>query len=446
MHENPLESALIQLDKAISHIKLTTAQIERLRMPEKVVSVNFPVVMDDGNTQIFHGFRVQHNSALGPYKGGIRFHPQVDMNEVKALAFWMAIKCAVCDIPMGGGKGGVEVDPKKLSESELERLSRAYVRAIAFDIGPEVDVPAPDVNTTPQVMKWMVEEYIKIKVKSQKSKVKIIEKEISRLMGTFTGKPVDFGGSLGRTEATGRGGFYVLRALLNKLNNSPNSPSYGKERGLGGVTVAVQGFGNVGYYIAKFLYEAGMRIVALSDSRGAIVVKDLEKDSFNPEMVLSCKKKSGTLNKCYCTKDSCDTRNGGSISNDELLVLPVDILVPAALENQITGENAGKIKAKIILEMANGPTTPEADEVLNKKGIITVPDVLANSGGVTVSYFEWLQNRKDKHWTEEKVNLELKKKMEKAFGAVWQERERLKISMRTAAYVVAIRRIFAKIR
>lgn len=241
MHENPLASALIQLDKAISHLKLTTAQIERLRRPEKVISVSFPVAMDDGETQIFSGFRVQHSSLRGPYKGGIRFHPKVDMDEVKALAFWMAIKCAVVDIPMGGGKGGVEVDPKNLSEKELERLSRAYVRAIADDIGPEKDVPAPDVNTTPQIMRWMVEEYIKTINKEQKTLRQSSgqaknKKEINRLMGTFTGKPVDFGGSLVRTEATGRGGFYVLQALLEKLKLAKKTSQ---------LTAAVQGFGNV---------------------------------------------------------------------------------------------------------------------------------------------------------------------------------------------------------
>ena len=275
MEQNdPLSSALIQLDKAISRIRPTTTQIERLRSPEKIIDVTFPVKMDDGSTQIFHGFRVQHNSVLGPYKGGIRFHPQVDMSEVRALAFWMSIKCAVANIPMGGGKGGVEVDPKKLSSSEIERLSRAYVRAIARDLGPDVDVPAPDVNTTPQIMKWMVDEYIKYRI--QNSEFRIQKKEKSRLMGTFTGKPVDYGGSLGRTEATGRGGFYVLMALLKKLQLKKR---YGDK-----LTVAVQGFGNVGYYIAKFLYDEGFRVVAVSDSRGGIVVKDIAKDSFNPEL------------------------------------------------------------------------------------------------------------------------------------------------------------------
>ncbi|MBI5452767.1 Glu/Leu/Phe/Val dehydrogenase [Candidatus Gottesmanbacteria bacterium] len=448
MHQsNPFESALIQLEKAIKHLNLTSAQIERLRLAEKIISVNFPVTMDDGTIQLFNGFRVQHNSARGPYKGGIRFHPQVDMDEVKALAFWMTIKCAICDIPMGGGKGGVEVDPKKLSENELERLSRAYVRAIATDIGPDIDVPAPDVNTTPQIMRWMTEEYIKIKSKIQNPKSKITEKEKSRLMVTFTGKPFDFGGSLGRNEATGRGGSYVLLALLAKLNekfqpkaDQPLDEKMKNEK----LTVAVQGFGNVGFYIAKFLSDAGLRVVALSDSRGAIVVNNLKQDSLNPNLVLSCKKEKGTMSKCYCIGSVCDIKGGKSISNDELLVLPVDILVPAALENQITGENAGKIKAKVVLEMANGPTTPEADELLHKKGIIVVPDVLANSGGVTVSYFEWMQNLKNEHWSEEKVNSQLKKKMEQAFAAVWKEKENLHSSMRTAAYVVAIKRIVEK--
>jgi glutamate dehydrogenase (NADP+) len=438
MHENPLASALIQLDKAISHLKLTTAQIERLRRPEKVISVSFPVAMDDGETQIFSGFRVQHSSLRGPYKGGIRFHPKVDMDEVKALAFWMAIKCAVVDIPMGGGKGGVEVDPKNLSEKELERLSRAYVRAIADDIGPEKDVPAPDVNTTPQIMRWMVEEYIKTINKEQKTLRQSSgqaknKKEINRLMGTFTGKPVDFGGSLGRTEATGRGGFYVLQALLEKLKLAKKTSQ---------LTAAVQGFGNVGFYIAKFLYEAGYKIVAVSDSKNALFVKE----GLNPEKVLACKKITGSLAKCRCTENNCDIRNGKLIDNSQLLTLPIDILVPAALENQITGENAGKIKAKIILEMANGPTTPDADEIINKKGIIIVPDVLANSGGVTVSYFEWVQNLEGESWSEEKVNLKLKEKMEKALCAVWQAKESYRVSMRTAAFIVAIRRLVEEMR
>lgn len=417
---NAFENALNQLQKAISYLSLNSYQVDRLKHPEKVITVDFPVKMDDGEEEIFHGFRVQHNSKRGPYKGGIRFHPQVDMSEVKALAFWMAIKCAVCDIPMGGGKGGVEVDPKKLSKTELERLSRAYARAIADDIGPYVDVPAPDVNTTPEIMKWMVDEYIKSKVKSQKLEVE----DQKKLIATFTGKPVNFGGSLGRTEATGRGGSYVLLALLEKLNNKQRITNNKK------LTVAVQGFGNVGFYIAKFCHEKGMRVVALSDSKGGVVVRNLSKDSFDPEEVLKHKNETGDIQEM-----------GKKISNEELLELPVDILIPAALENQITQENAGKIKAKVILEMANGPTTSEADEFLFKKGIIIVPDVLANSGGVTVSYFEWDQNLKGEKWSEKDVNKKLKEKMENAFEAVWKVSQKKKCDLRTAAFIVGIQRI-----
>ena len=449
---NPFENALSQLDKAIKHLDLTPSQIDRLRNPEKIISVNFPVRMDNGEDKIFHGFRVQHNSARGPYKGGIRFHHQVDMSEVKALAFWMVIKCAVADIPMGGGKGGVEVDPKKLSEVELERLSRAYARAIAADIGPEVDVRAPDVNTTPQIMKWMVEEFINVKCQSAppaggwRTNVKCDEKEKSRLMGTFTGKPLDFGGSEGRTEATGKGGFYVLQALLTKLRDQGSGV-----RGQPNLTVAVQGFGNVGFYIAKFLYESslpagrqGFRIVALSDSKGGIVVNNIGEDSLNPELVLKCKKEKGQLSHCYCVGSVCDMKNGRPISNEELLELPVDILVPSALENQITAENADRIKAKVILEMANGPTTPEADNILFKKGIYVAPDVLSNCGGVTVSCFEWEQNLKSEHWKEVEVNKKLEKKITAAFESVWDVSQEKKVDLRTAAFIVAVKRIIEK--
>ncbi|MBI2617805.1 Glu/Leu/Phe/Val dehydrogenase [Candidatus Gottesmanbacteria bacterium] len=421
--QNPFENALTQLEGALKYLSLSQAQIERIKNPEKVISVTFPVVMDDGNVELFHGYRVQHSSLLGPYKGGIRFHPQVDMDEVQALAFWMTIKCAVVGIPMGGGKGGVEVDPKNLSIAELERLSRAYVRAIAVDIGPNTDVPAPDVNTTPQIMKWMAEEYLDIR----NSKFKIRnENEKNMLMATFTGKPLDFGGSEGRTEATGKGGYYVLLSLLKKINLKGR---YGEK-----LTVAVQGFGNVGYFIAKFLHDYGMRVVALSDSKGGIVVKDIKADSFNPEKVLSCKKEKGSLGECF----------GKSISNEELLQLPVDILVPAALENQITRENAGKIQASIVLEMANGPTTSEADEILFKRKVHVVPDVLANSGGVTVSSFEWEQNLKSEHWNASEVERKLKEKMESAFEAVWEKQIEKKVDLRTASYIVAITQIMEK--
>ncbi len=440
---NPFESALAQLGKALKYLNLSPSQIERLKNPEKIISVNFPVKMDDGNAKIFHGFRVQHNSALGPYKGGIRYHHQVDMNEVKALAFWMAIKCAVADLPLGGGKGGVEVDPKKLSDHELERLSRGYIQAIWRDIGPDLDVPAPDVNTTPQIMRWMADEYIRIK--NLEFRIKNGKKEKSRLMGTFTGKPLDFGGSEGRTEATGLGGFFVLQALLKKISLKSR---YGKKLTVAGrrtsqprLTVAVQGFGNVGFFIAKFLHEAGFRVVALSDSKGAIVVNDLKKDSFNPDLVLNCKKEKGTISGCYCIGSVCDLKNGRPTTNEKLLELPVDILIPSALENQITGENAGKVQAKVIIEMANGPTTPEADLILHKKGVTLVPDVLANSGGVSVSCFEWMQNLKDSHWSGSEVRSKLKKKIESAFSAVWETSREKKTDLRTAAFIVAIKRI-----
>lgn len=423
--KNPFENALQQLDKALAHLTLTQSQIQRLRNPEKVINVNFPVVMDDGTHKIFHGFRVQFNSARGPYKGGIRFHQQVDMNEVKALSFWMAIKCAVADIPMGGGKGGVEVDPKQLSLGELERLSRGYARAIARDIGPEVDVPAPDVNTTPQIMQWMVDEYITFRVK--KDAIKLTEKTKSKLMGTFTGKPLDCGGSLGRTEATGRGGYYVLLSLLKHLKIQGK---YGKN-----LTVAVQGFGNVGYYIAKFLHNEGMRVVAISDSKGGVVVSDISKDQFDIDGLMKAKKDTGGLS---------ETRMGQSITNADILELPVDILIPAALENQITKENAHNIQASVVLEMANGPTTPEADEILYKKGVTVVPDVLANAGGVTVSCFEWEQNLSCEKWSEKDVNTKLQDKMDSAFGAVWKTSTRKHIDLRTAAFIVAIERILTK--
>ena len=415
---NPFDNALSQLDKALKFLKLGEDQIARLKFPEKIISVNFPVEMDNGQKKIFHGFRVQYSSKRGPYKGGIRYHPRVDMNEVKALAFWMAIKCAVADIPMGGGKSGVEVDPKKLSEKELENLSRAYVRAIAQDIGPFSDVPAPDVNTTPQIMKWMTDEFIKIR--SKQGTLSVEEK--SRLLATFTGKPLDYGGSQGRTEATGRGGFFVIQALLEKIKAIP---SHGKK-----LTAAIQGFGNVGFYIAKFLAESGYNIVALSDSRGGIAVKNPEADSLDPVSVLKCKKEKGTLNGC-----------GANITNKELLELPVDILVPAALENQLTSENAGQVKAKIILEMANGPTTPQADEIFFKKNVTVIPDVLANSGGVTVSYFEWKQNLEGEKWTEDKVNTLLKDKITKAALEILATSRDMKTDLRSAAFITAIRRL-----
>jgi len=410
--EKMLESAQNIIITTARKMGLDPELIKRLVEPEMIHEFNFPVKMGNGENKIFKGFRIQHNSALGPYKGGIRFHPQTNRQEVQALATLMSIKCAVADLPFGGGKGGVVVDPKKLSQNELKRLSKEFVKKISPFIGPKIDVPAPDVNTNPQIMQWMVEEYAK------KPKMK----------ATFTGKPVSIGGSLGRTEATGRGGVIVLQALLSKLKSQIPK------------TIAVQGFGNVGYYFAKIAQETGFKVVAVSDSRGGIVAKSKLED-LNIELISKCKKEKGTLAGCYCSGGVCDAKQGKLISNEELLELPVDILVPAALENVINRENMSKIRAKIIVEMANGPITEEAYEYLTKKGIIIVPDVLANSGGVAVSYLEWYQNMHNLVWSEEKVNKKLQEMMKKAFLPIWEKSQSQKISLKQAAFEVAIARI-----
>jgi len=414
---NAFKNYLSQIKKVDKVLKFEPWVKERLKKPQKTIEVNFPVKMDNGETRMFRGFRVQFNNSRGPFKGGIRFHPQVDFAEIKALAAWMAIKCAVADIPFGGAKGGVMVDPKKLSENELKRLSKGYVRAIYQEIGPDLDVPAPDVNTNPKIMGWMVDEYTK--VQSAKCKAQ-------NYLAAFTGKPIDKGGSEGRVEATGVGGVIVVATLAQKLK-------FKNEK----LKIAIQGFGNVGYHFAYFAKEAGFKIIAVSDSQGGVFVPQ----GLDPLATLKCKKESGQVAGCYCVGSVCDLSFGRPISNQELLELPVDILVPAALENVITQENAAKIKAKAIIEMANGPVTTEADEILAKRGIMTVPDVLANSGGVTVSYFEWLQNKKGEHWTKEKVNRKLKTKITKAFNDVWKESQERQISLRDAAYILAIQRI-----
>lgn len=436
MHADPFQNALSQFKKAtdllLSHVSdadksQLSEKLELLKTPDKIIEVKIQVPNKRGEVESYTGYRVQHNNALGPYKGGIRFHPQVTLEEVKALAFWMTIKCAVAGVPFGGGKGGVIVDPKKLSKIELETLSRGYVQQIFDSIGPHLDVPAPDVNTNAQVMEWMVDEYRK-NLKSQSSSIKSNE-----MLATFTGKPIDKGGSEGREEATGKGGLYVLLAALKKISSQLAVGSTQK------MTVAIQGFGNVGYHMAKFLFESGFKIVAVSDSKGGIHVPD----GLNPDLTLECKNKNGFLAGCYCVGSVCDLNKGKQISNEELLELPVDILIPSALENQITGENAQKINAKIILEMANGPTSPEADEILHKKGITVIPDVLANSGGVTVSYFEWKQNLLGEHWSKEQVNQELKKYMEKAFEIVWETSKKYHTDLRKGAFVSAIDKLLS---
>ena len=445
---NPFENAMAQLQRAaevlvhsssfIEKKKAVEQKLEILKYPQRILNVTIPVKMDNGSLRIFQGYRVQFNNARGPYKGGIRFHPQVSLDEVKALGFWMAMKCAVADIPLGGSKGGIIVNPKELSERELERLSRGYARAIADCIGPDRDVPAPDVNTTGQIMGWMVDEYINKKraeivssisrvlrsslreaPSAQGSKLpKLTAPRISCLRSTFTGKLIKDGGSEGREEATGLGGLFVLQAILAKLGLK------------GKLTAAVQGFGNVGFNVAKFLKDSGFTVVAVSDSKGGIYVPE----GLDPEMTLANKKKTGALG------------GGKKITNAELLELPVDILVPSALESVLTRENAPKVKAKVVLEMANGPTTPEADAILYKNHIHVIPDILANSGGVTVSCFEWEQNLKGQHWTKDAVNKKLKTKMGVAAGNVWDASRKHKTDLRTAAFVVALERILRAIK
>ena len=424
---NIFDSALVQLKKVADSIDLPEGLLERLQNPDRTIQLNFPLKRDDGFLEIMNGYRVQYNNFLGPYKGGLRFHPKVDMDEVKALGLWMMIKNALIDVPFGGGKGGIEVDPKDLSVGELEQLTRNFTKALAPNIGPQVDVPAPDVNTNSKIMDWIEDEYAKY-VKSQSPNVKD-----SGLKAVVTGKSIENGGSLGREQATGLGGFFVLEKLIEKLGLKKP------------VTVAIQGFGNVGSNLAQILYKNGYTVIALSDIKGGIYENNEE--GFNVPLVKECRLEKGYLAGCYCIGSVCDLAKkyeGGIISNNELLELQVDVLVPAAMENVITKKNAKKIKAKIVFEMANGPTTSEADEILNKKGTIVVPDVLANSGGVTVSYFEWLQNLNNEKWSLEKVNNKLKDKMEKAFEEIWKIHKFKKVNLRTAAYIVAIERLGKK--
>ena len=433
-NQNPFASAQAQLKEAAKHTDVPKWVVELLLGPERQIDFRFPFKRDGGDIHIVKGYRVQHNNWLGPYKGGLRFHPRVDIDEVKALAFWMTIKNAVVDVPFGGGKGGIEIDPKSLSEGELERMPRQFARELAPNIGPDLDVPAPDVNTNSQIMDWIVEEFTVYGSQFMEKYTK------DQLRAVVTGKSVGKGGSKGRDEATGMGGFYVLEELVKKLGlKKPFDKAQGKP-----LTVAIQGFGNVGSHIAALLHDNGYKVIGLSDSKGGII--DKTGTGFNVKLVQACKLDKGLIDHCYCVGTVCDLSNNhhGNISNEELLEMPVDILIPAALEEVIHAKNASKIKAKIVFEMANGPTTAEADEILAKKGVLVVPDVLANAGGVTVSYFEWLQNMKDESWDLEKVRGKLKKKMVKAFEEVWKIHENKKIDLRTAAYVLALQRLAKK--
>ncbi len=405
MH-NPYENAMAQLDKVAKIKNFKEELILRLRESNRDVRISIPVKMDNSSIEIFKGYRVEHNNALGPYKGGIRYHPHTEINEVKALAFWMTLKCAVADIPMGGGKGGITVNPKKLSKNELERLSRGWVRGLVDILGPYKDVPAPDVNTTPEIMAWMSDEYTKISG--------------DKTGATFTGKPVNAGGSEGRGSATGLGGFYVFETLRKEIG----LPEKCK--------VVIQGFGNVGGNVAQIFTEHKHTVIAISDSSGGIY----NDKGIDIKKLMEHKKNTGTLS---------GFENSKTITNEELLELPCDLLVPAAFENVITEENAGKIKTKAILELANGPITPEADEILFKKSIPVIPDVLANSGGVTVSYFEWDQNLKKEHWTEKEVFEKLKMMMEKASKKTLEKARESNTSLRMGAFILALERIQKKI-
>ena len=406
--QNPFENALIQLEKAAKIMNLDKNIYEILKQPDRVLTVSVPVKMDNGDVKVFVGYRSQYNNSLGPYKGGIRYHENVSLDEVKALSFWMMVKCATVNIPMGGGKGGIIVDSKKLSVGELERLSRGYIQKIWREIGSDKDVPAPDMYTTPQIMGWMRDEYEKLVGHADP--------------GVITGKAIADGGSEGRETATAQGGVYVVRELAKKLNLQPAE-----------IKVAIQGMGNVGGFMAKLLSGDGYKIVAISDSKGGIY----NEGGLNIEAVFEHKKRTGYL---------ANFPEAQNISNEELLEIHADILVPSAMENQITIENANNIKAKIVVEMANGPTTPEADEILAGRNIIVVPDVLANAGGVTVSCFEWEQNNKSERWSEAQVLAKLEPLMIQAFGEVWETKEKFNITMRAAAFVKAIERVANKIK
>jgi glutamate dehydrogenase len=400
---NPYEAALKQLDLAAEKLNLDPGIHELLKHPIRTLIVNIPVVMDDGNIRVFTGYRVQYNDALGPTKGGIRYYPDLTMDEVTALAAWMTWKTAVTGLPLGGGKGGIRCNPKEMSKAELERLTRGYVRAFARFIGPFTDVPAPDVYTTAEMMAWIMDEYSEIVGYPA--------------FGVVTGKPINVGGSLGRSEATSRGLMYTVVEAAKHLGIN-----------LKGATVAVQGYGNVGYHAASLLHEIGCKITAVSDSKGGAY----NPDGLNPVKVLEHKNRAGSV---------VDYSGSNFLTNEQLLELDCDILVPAALENQITKANAANIKARILAEGANGPVTPEADGILFKKGVFVIPDILANSGGVIVSYFEQVQNQMNYYWTEEEVQGKLRDIITKAFNNVLNMSKQHNVNMRVAAYMLAVKRV-----
>ena len=405
---NPFEMVVSQIDSVCDRLNIEDVYRLRLEKCERELTVNFPVKMDDGTVRLFTGFRIQHNDTRGPAKGGIRYHPDVTLDETRALAAWMTLKAAVANIPYGGAKGAVICNPKLMSQTELERLTRRYTAEISILIGPESDIPAPDVGTNPQIMAWIMDTYSMTKGYS--------------IPAVVTGKPIEIGGSKGRFEATGRG------CMI-----SANLAAKQRHMSLDGATAAVQGVGNVGSAAAKLLAREGCRVIAVSDSSGGIYCPD----GITPSEVYAHKKKTGSvINYKTCT----------NITNEELLQTKCDILVPAALQNQITKDNADKVRAKIVAEGANGPTTPEADKTLYEKGTCLIPDILANSGGVTVSYFEWVQNLTREHWTLAEVNQKLENKITKAFYGVHKLSKREESDMRTAALMLGVGRVAHAIR
>ena len=401
---NPFEISQRQLDKAAERLKLDPQVHALLREPMRTLEVHFPVRMDDGTVKTFTGFRVQYNDARGPTKGGLRFHPDETIDTVKALAAWMTWKTAVVDIPYGGGKGGVICNPKELSQGELERISRGFIRALGRFIGPERDVPAPDVYTNPQTMAWMMDEYSTIVGYNAP--------------GVITGKPIPLGGSLGRGDATARGTVYCVIEAAKVLGID-----------LKGATVAIQGYGNAGYYCGTLMEElAGSKVVAVTDSRGGVY----DGNGIDPEAAFQHKRSTGSVSGFNGLK---------AITNDEVLELDVDVLIPAAIENVITDQNAANVKAKIVAEAANGPTTPEADEILHKNGVYVIPDFLCNAGGVTVSYFEWVQNIGGFYWKIEDVHARLRERMVKAFHETHEMAKQHNVDNRIGAYMVSIARV-----
>lgn len=406
-------NTLREIKKAADAMKLDRNAEKILSVPKRIVEVNFPVKLDNGKMEIFTGYRVQHNDAAGPFKGGIRYHEQVDLDEVKALATLMTMKCAVVDLPLGGAKGGVKFDPAKYSPAEIERVTRKFVQMIEPLIGPDTDVPAPDVNTDAQIMAWFADEYSKLKDMNAG--------------GVVTGKPVTYGGSEGRYDATSQGGLVILDEVVKKVKKRKSS-----------IKVAIQGFGNVGGNIANLLAKEGYKVVAVSDSRGGIYCKH----GLDALATMECKIKKGSVSKCggheYQPQEgeACE-----KISNEELLELDVDVLILAAMESQITEENAGRVRANIVLELANGPVTPEADAILEKNGAEVIPDIIANAGGVTVSYFEMVQNKQNYYWEIEEIESKLKKQMLSAWKNVEKAKKAYKCSFRTAAFIVALSRL-----